>query len=52
MKNRIDVLINLLRESIMTGDGSQNCQQNINIQMLLTIEEINKILQTCERDLR
>ena len=52
MKNRIDILIDLLRDTIQTGDGSPDCQHNINEKLLLVIEEINKILQTCERDLR
>ena len=52
MKNRIDVLIGMLRDSIQTGDGSLDCQNNINDKMLSVIEEINKILRTCERDLR
>jgi len=30
MKNRIDVLIGMLRDSIQTGDGSLDCQNNIN----------------------
>jgi hypothetical protein len=52
MKNRIDVLIDKLRDAIQTGDGSPDSQRNINHDLLWAIEEINKILRTCERDLR
>ena len=51
MKNRIDILIDLLRDTIQTGDGSPACQRIIDDKILLVIEEINKILKTCERDL-
>lgn len=52
MKNRIDILIDKLRNAIQTGDGSPDSQHNINDNLLSVIEEINKILRTCERDLR
>lgn len=52
MKNRIDILIDRLRDAIQTGDGSPDCQHNINDKLLSVIEEINKILKTCERDFR
>jgi len=52
MKNRIDILIDRLRDAIQTGDGSSDCQHRINAEILIIIEEINKILRTCERDLR
>jgi len=40
MKNRIDILIDELRDSILTGDGSPNCQNDTNNKILLVIEEI------------
>ena len=52
MKNKIDILVDMLRNAIQTGDGGTGCQYNINNNILLVIEEINKILKTCERDLR
>lgn len=52
MKNRIDLLIDQLRDAIQTGDGSPDSQNKINDKLLSVIEEINKILRTCERDLR
>ena len=52
MKNRIDVLIDRARDAIQTGDGSPDCQHIINKEILIVLEEINKILRTCERDFR
>jgi hypothetical protein len=50
MKNRIDVLIELLHDKIQLSDGSN--QADINADILLILKEISKILKTCERDLR
>jgi len=52
MKNRIDTLIDRTRDAILTNDGSPDTQQIINKEILIVLEEINKILRTCERDLR
>ena len=45
MKNRIDVLIDRTRDAILTGDGSPDCQHIINKEILIVLEEINKILK-------
>jgi len=52
MKNRIDTLIDDVRGAIKTGDGSPDSQNYINERVLCALEEISKILRTCEQDLR
>ena len=52
MKNRIDTLIDRTRDAILANNGSPDTQQIINKEILIVLEEINKILRTCERDLR
>jgi uncharacterized FlaG/YvyC family protein len=37
---------------MQTSDNTPGNQHNVNEKLLLVIEEINKILKTCERDLR
>ena len=49
MRNKIDTLIEQLRNTMHPKNTGPVCQQDINDKTLAVIEEINKILRTCER---